>query len=215
MRRILITIASTIIFYALNAQVNFKVGYSYFRPDFTSLNNAFTQYNSNQTNLVEGFGKTSSISALDLGLRIKFADILGLEIGGKYGQSGINRATFSSSSEKWSTRFTELNGALVLHFNTFSFGSSLNRNNLAITRNEPATRKYPVVDETAYWSSTFFVAFEADSGKSSISIRPFYQMAFSGISINNTEQRLGVQSTSNAVKPSGFGISLIIFNGQQ
>jgi hypothetical protein len=215
MKRILVLIFWSFLFSTIHGQVNFKVGYSYFRPSFEALNNAFSTYNSNNPSLVEGFGKTSSISSLDLGIRMKLASYIGIEIGGKYGQSGINRATFASSTEKWSTRHTEFNGGLVFYIDAISFGSSINRSNLAVTRNEPATRKYPSIDQSSYWSNTIFIAFEADSGKSSISIRPFYQRAFNSIGIPRSGERLTSQNFSNEIDLSGFGISLLIFNGRQ
>lgn len=214
MKRVLVLFLWFFLAYNMQAQVNFKVGYSYFRPNFTELNKAYSIFNANNPTLVEGFGKTTAISSLDLGLRMKLADFLGIEIGGKYGQSGINRATFVSSNEKWSTRYNEFNGGLVFYYNAISFGSSINRSNLSITRNEPATKKYPSIDKSSYWSSTFFIAFEADSGKSSVSIRPFYQRAFNTIGIPRSGERLTSQSFSNELDPSGFGISFIIFNGR-
>ena len=200
----------------LLSQTNIKVGYSYHRPDFGGFNNLLSTYNAQNPNLIEGFGKTRAISSLDLGLRSKLSSNFGLEVGGKYGQSGINKATFSSSTEKWSTRYSEFNAGLFLCFNSFYIGGSINRSDLAVTKNEPATRKYPSIDRSSFYSSTFYIAFEAKNRKSSISIRPFYQLAFSNIELTETKRILAVnQGGSNEINPSGFGISLIIYNGEQ
>jgi hypothetical protein len=200
----------------LLSQMNIKVGYSYHRPNFDGLNNLFNAYNAQNPNLIEGFGKTSAISSLDLGLRSKLSSNFGFEIGGKYGQSGINKATFSANTEKWSTRYSEFNAGLFLCFNSIYIGGSINRSDLAVTKNEPATRKYPSIDKSSFYSSTFYVAFEAKNRKSSISIRPFYQLAFSNIELTESKKILGInQGGANEINPSGFGISLIICNGEQ
>lgn len=198
----------------MHAQTNLKVGYTYFRPNLTELNKAFTAYNESNKELIEGFRKTTAISFLDLGIRFKVAEALGFEFGGKYGQSGINKATYANSTEKWSLRASEVNGGLALYFGDISFGGTLHRANMAITRNEPATRKYPSVDQTSYWAGSAHIQFEAESGKSSISIRPYYQWAFSNFSFPATASRLGYKGSSEGTMPGGFGVTILIYNGK-
>ena len=213
--RITLFIFSFLTAVSVYAQTNLKVGYTYFRPNLTELNRAFKTYNENNKELIEGFGKTSAISYLDLGVRLKVADALGFEFGGKFGQSGINKATYASSTEKWSMRASELNGGLAVYFGDISVGGTLHRSNVAITRNEPTTRKYPSLDESSYWAGSVHVQFEAASGKSSISIRPYYQWAFSNLSFPNTAARLGYKGSSEGTPPGGFGLSVLIYNGKR
>jgi hypothetical protein len=203
-------------------QINIKVGYSMHLPELDHYNQVLNAYNDSKgSKLVDGFGTNHLVSTLDLGVRYRIGKYFGIEGSTQFGQSGNNKSSFEKSdktlgNDKVNMRYISYSGGLVGYYKMSNFGISIDKVDLDFRRNNELNNKYISQDKSDLWATTFFIGFEARANRSSIAIRPFYQLALGEYGLSNLASSLGVGAINNGnKKPSNFGISILIFNGPE
>jgi hypothetical protein len=199
---------------SLDAQINLKAGYLGVRGEFEKSNQIFDDFNQNNT-LSKGFHDFHYLQGIDLGIRYKYNRVA-IEVGWNNIQSSKIKALGTNIDENWRVSNSEAYLALENYFGNFGFGVSMGYNTIRYKRKISGTRDRATIDKGKYLSSKIYVLTTVSSGKTAISIKPFYQPKWGEIDISDFNMAL------NGTKPaglidylSGFGISIALYNGAQ
>ena len=210
---------------SLGAQFNFMVGYQYSYTNSSTLNAITSQLNANSTITLKEYQKMSNLHGLH-----------GVVLGARY------RSDFVGFSAKWTPTFQvkEYQGSYIsdskkafrkLYYRIdsyslgieffakqFSFGGSLDRNNLRI-RSEIDTRNDRYIAATSHsLGSHFFIGINLEAHEHlSIAVQPYIQIPWTKFDYAELEDDLNTGVNLDHYKEGyvSYGLRVIFQNGLQ
>ena len=211
------TLVFLILAYSLNfsySQLNIKAGYIGMDGQFEATNALFQDYNTNNS-LDKTFKNLGYLQGIDIGLRYRINN-LGLEAGWYNMQSSKIEALGDGVNENWRISNSQFYLGLENYFGHLGFGASIGYNNIKYRRKIESSRDRSTKQSDNFLSTKFCLIITASSGKTGISIKPFYQPQWNSHNITDFNHTL------NGTKPEGlsdylkgFGISIALYNGPQ
>ena len=206
---------------SLSAQLNIKVGYEYNRSNEVALANLISQYNAERDFLEAPLDQAKNKSGVALGLRYRYYTTA-LEIfahrstGDSEAIGDDNGTTFN---EKISTTNLYYGLALENQFGTIGFGASIGYETLKFKTKVTGSNKTREFLNQRELASRLYLNFEFPSDKIALSIKPYYHFSLGEYDLVPFKNELLPNIDANAadlvVKPSSWGITLILYNGGQ
>ncbi len=208
---------------SIQAQINLKTGYSISYANPNIVNDILDGFN--QTNddwLDKSFKSMHIMHGMDVGMRYKTYDVVGIELGwsNKFSKSiaeGIDPVNNESYYRKLNYNQNQfMFGLESLVNNRWGFGASIDYNlvNVKLKRATGSSKSKIVKDNN--WSSHFFITYHTKPGNGvSLGIRPFVIIPWTKIDYRDLSNELN--ETNSTEKLEGdfpfFGIAFLFFNG--
>lgn len=214
-KQILLT-GAAIIGFALgntNAQFNIKVGYTGSGLGLKQSEKAFEKFNEENT-LTKAFDTKKYLQGLDLGLRYRWNNV-GIEGGWTNIQSSKIDALGPDYNHNFRLSSSEFYVGLENYIGNFGFGVSVGYNTLRYKKNIIGTKDRNSVIRTSFLTSKIYLLTSVTSGSTAISIKPFYIPKWNTYNLTPFIDDLGVSIDNPNEYFSGFGFSVILYNGRQ
>ena len=206
---------------SLSAQLNIKVGYEYNRSNDVVLANLVSQYNAERPFLEAPLDQSKNKSGVALGLRYRYyTAAVELFAHRSTGDSeAIGNDNGSSFREKISTTNLYYGIALENQFGTIGFGASLGYETLKFkTKISGSNRNREFLNQREL-ASRLYLNFEFASDKIALSIKPYYHFSLGEYDLvpfkNEILPDVDINAADLVLKPSSWGITLILYNGGQ
>ncbi len=222
--RIYIIAVILLIGLSLSAQLNIKVGYEYNRSNDAVLANLISKYNAERKSISEleaPLNQAKNKSGVALGLRYRFYTAAIEMFAHRYtGDSeAIGNENGVNFTDKISTSNLYYGLALENQFGIFGFGASLGYETLKFKSKISGSNRTREFLDQKELASRLYLNFEFASDKIALSIKPYYHFSlgeydlvpFKGELIPNVD----VNTADLVVKPTSWGITLILYNGAQ
>lgn len=204
----------------LNAQFNFKVGYTGSYVDPTINNEILQAYNAERPWLDKTFSEPSFLSGIVLGIRQRF-EFVALDVSW-YGRfrgvriEGIDPVTMETYERKLNYNLNSYSLGIENFIGPVSIGGSIDVNQTGIrAKKTERDDRFSVINKWNY-GSHFFVSYNLKGNQLQLSIRPFVQMHWSDIDLTPLAAELEVSTAGGEYKENfmNFGIMLVFFNGE-
>ncbi len=197
----------------VTAQFNLKVAYTGLRADFENTNTSFNLFDTNNA-LDKPYGTMHYLQGLDIGIRYKWNRI-GLEAGWTNMQSYKIDALGTNIDQNWRISSSEFYTGIENYFGNFGFGASVGFNKMRYKVNIPGSRDRKSIVSESILSSKIYIFTTVSSGSTAISIKPYYVPKWGQFDITSFNESLGVSQSKSNEYLTGFGFSIVLYNGPQ
>ena len=219
--RIYIVAVILLIGLSLSAQFNIKVGYEYNRSSEVALANLISQYNDERPFLEAKLDQAKNKSGLALGLRYRFrtaaVEMFAHRTTGDSEAIGVDNGT--EFSEKISTTNLYYGLALENQFGKIGFGASVGYETLKFKTKISSSSKTREFLDQKELASRIYLNFEFPSNNISFSIKPYYHFSLGEYNLVPFQEEIlpnvNVNTADLIIKPSSWGITFILYNGNQ
>jgi hypothetical protein len=202
--------ASTI----LKAQFNIKVAYSGLYTKLPLTKQYFRIFNTNN-DLKQEFASPRYLHGLDIGTCYRYKSWIA-EAGWVILQSKkIEAITQTNITHKWNLSTSEFYLGLESRFGMFGVGSSLGYNSIKYKQTPDGSNKKNTVLREPIINTKFYIIIEAKGENNAIAIKPFFQPQWQSLNLNRFSQNLNNINSNDKEYFSGYGISIVIYNGPQ
>ena len=206
---------------SLSAQLNIKVGYEYNRSNDVALANLISQYNAEHPFLEAPLDQAKNKSGVALGLRYRYyttaVELFAHRSSGDSEAIGIDNG--SSFSEKISTTNLYYGVALENQFGIIGVGASIGYETLKFKSRISGRDKNREFLNQQELASRLYLNFEFPSDKIALSIKPYYHFSLGEYDLVPFKKELlpdvDINTADLVIKPSSWGITLILYNGGQ
>lgn len=207
---------------AIEAQLNFKVGYSFGNAAMSDVNRVHQAYNASQPGIVEPLKDLRWMHGIEIGVRQKW-ESLGIELSyqnlGRE-RTGLGLDANDNGFEKtlsYSTR--SFSFAIENYFGYLGYGASIGRTSLRLKSEIPNLNNTDrLLTSDGNLSSQFYILLSAPGTKTvSLTIKPYISVNWGGFNLNALEPELEVDTGIDLsdINPTFFGISVLFYNGPQ
>lgn len=206
---------------SLTAQLNIKVGYEYNRSSDAVLANLVSLYNSENSFLEAPLDQAKNKSGVALGLRYRYYTAAIEMFAHRYtGDSeAIGNDNGTNFNEKVSTSNLYYGLALENQFGIFGFGASIGYETLKFKSKISGSNRTREFLDQQELASRLYLNFEFASDKIALAIKPYYHFSLGEYDLVPFKDELipnvDVNTADLVVKPTSWGITLILYNGAQ
>lgn len=206
---------------SLSAQFNIKVGYEYNRSNDATLADLVSQYNMERPFLEAPLDQAKNKSGVALGLRYRFytaaVEVFAHRSTGDSEAIGVDNGI--SFREKISTSNLYYGLALENQFGIIGFGASIGFETLKFKTKVTGSDKNRAFLNQRELASRLYLNFEFPSDKIAFSIKPYYHFSLGEYNLVPFKEELlpsvDINTADLVVKPSSWGITVILYNGAQ
>lgn len=207
---------------SLSAQFNIKVGYEYNRSNDGTLANLINLYNSEQHQSLEApLDQVKNKSGLALGLRYRFhsaaVELFAHRTSGDSEAVGVENGV--EFNEKISSSNLYYGLALENQIGVIGFGVSIGYETLKFKTQVTGSSKTREFLDQKELASRLYLNFEFPSNNISFSIKPYYHFSLGEYNLVPFKEEIlpdvSVDATDLILKPSSWGITVVLYNGGQ
>ena len=225
MRFFIIFIFGILFTTTLAAQLNFRVGYQYSYTNSPTLNSITSQLNANNTLTLKSYEKMSNLHSLHgaiLGVKYR-SDFVGIfaEWSPTFQVKEYTGEYISDSKKAFQKLYYRVDSySLGLEFfvNKFSFGGSLDKNNLRVRSEIDTRRDRFIAARSQSFGSHFFIGINLEANEHlSIAVQPYVQIPWTKFDYIELEDELNTDVGLDDYKEGfmSFGLKIIFQNGTQ
>jgi hypothetical protein len=202
-----------------HSQFNLKVGYNIGFVDAPVYDELIRRHNTKAENYLVPFDMLKTLHGFELGFRQRWPEV-SIEMGWKVrrnrfvadGEFSPGGATFSNVLVYRTHMFSV---GLYGHWGRFSLGSTLDHNFLK-TKSIFEEPEFESSMRDNAWSSLVSATYTVGGkGPVALGIRPYAQLYWTDYDFSGLGESLGVSTDGASEKPMVWGLSIVVFNGQQ
>lgn len=206
------------------AQINMSIGYNYNYASLPAVENIRTTYNEANPWFEDKFRATHSMNGLHIGLRYKIEPVgftaFWENANATRRVAGEDPNTMTGFARKNYFRQNQFGIGVESYLGRLGYGLTLQTSNFRISTDIDGIKDRRTVDQQNYISSTFYGLFKFHgTNVLEMSLRPFFQYAWTPINISNFNTELNPTSTlpteDFTFRNTVIGIGFIFYNGPQ
>ncbi len=206
---------------SLSAQFNIKVGYEYNRSNEETLANLINKYNTERPFLEANLDQAKNKSGVALGIRYRYytaaIEMFAHRSTGDSEAIGIDNGV--SFKETVSTANLYYGLALENQFGIIGFGASMGYETLKFKTKVTGSSKTREFLNQRELASRLYLNFEFASDAIAFSIKPYYHFSLGEYDLvpfkNEILPNVDVNAADLVMKPTSWGITVILYNGRQ